>query len=284
MKLVRFGSKGQEQAGLIDAQGQIRDVSAVIPDWNGQTLSEQSLAELAKHDLENLPLVDAATRLGAPVGNIGKIVGVALTYGKHAAEAGLNAPNEPMFMIISRTAVNGPYDDVMFPRGGTELDWEVELGVVIGKGGSYISMETAHEHIAGYCVANDVSERQFQLERGSQWTKGKSADTLKPLGPWLVTKDEVGNANALDISMTVSGVTRQNSNTSDMMYTTAELVSRISEYLSWEAGDVMITGTPEGVGYGMRPQLYLKPGDVLEAKIEGLGAQRNLVVPFQQDS
>ena len=173
-------------------------------------------------------------------------------------------------MIISRTAVNGPYDDVMFPRGGTELDWEAELGVVIGKGGSYIPLEDAHKHIAGYCVANDVSERQFQLERGSQWTKGKSADTLKPLGPWLVTRDEVVNANALDISMTVSGVLRQDSNTGDMMYTTAELVSRISEYLTWEAGDVMITGTPEGVAYGMTPPQYLQPGDILEAKIAGV--------------
>ena len=280
MKLIRFGKKGQERAGIVDDQGITRDVSGIIPDWTGETLAKDSIQTLASHQLNGFPEVDKNVRIGAPVGNIGKIVGVALTYGKHAAEAGLDAPKEPMFMIISRTAVNGPYDDVMFPRGGTELDWEAELGVVIGKGGSYIPLEDAHKHIAGYCVANDVSERQFQLERGSQWTKGKSADTLKPLGPWLVTSDEVENANALDISMTVSGVIRQDSNTGDMMYTTAELVSRISEYLTWEAGDVMITGTPEGVAYGMTPPQYLQPGDILEAKIAGLGAQRNKVVSY----
>jgi len=280
MKLVRFGPKGKEQAGVVDTDGKIRDVSQIIPDWEGSTLNRESIEKIESQDIESLPIIDEHARIGAPVGNVGKIVGVALTYGKHAQEAGLEQPKEPMFMIISRTAVNGPYDEVVIPRGGTELDWEAELGVVIGKGGSYIPMETAADHIAGYCVANDVSERQFQLERGSQWTKGKSADTLKPLGPWLVTPDEVGDANALDISIQVSGVTRQSSNTSDMTYTTAELVSRISEYLTWEAGDVMITGTPEGVGYGMNPQLYLKPGDVMEAKIEKLGAQKNTVVAY----
>lgn len=278
MKLIRFGEKGQEQAGVVDADGVQRDVSAVVPDWTGETLVKAG--QLQGHDISKFPVIEPGTRLGAPVGNVGKIVGVALTYGKHALEAGIDAPKEPMFMLISRTAINGPYDDVIIPRGGTELDWEVELGVIIGKGGNYIPMETAADHIAGYCVVNDVSERQFQLERGTQWTKGKSAETLKPLGPWLVTSDEVGDPNALDISIQVSGVTRQDSNTCDMMYTIPELVSRISNYLTWEAGDVMITGTPEGVGYGMRPQLYLKPGDILEPTIQGLGAQRNRVVKY----
>ena len=283
MKLIRFGDKGQEQAGVVDSDGTYRDVSSIVSDWTGHSLNEKHFNLVKSADLKSLPMIPKQARIGAPVGNIGKIVAVALTYGKHALEAGIDQPKEPMFMIISRTAANGPFDDVIIPRGGTELDWEVELGVVIGQGGNYISADTAHQHIAGYCVANDVSERQFQLERGSQWTKGKSADTLKPLGPWLVTPDEVGNANALDISIQVSGITRQSSNTSDMTYSTAELVSRISQYLRWEAGDVMITGTPEGVGYGMKPPLYLKPGDVMEATIEKLGAQANTVVVFDDN-
>lgn len=282
MKLIRFGPKGQERAGVVDAQGVMRDVSSVVEDWTGDTLSDDLIQHVGSQVIEEFPVVPEGARIGAPVGNVGKIVGVALTYGKHAAEAGIDAPKEPMFMIISRTAINGPFDDVVIPRGGTELDWEVELGVVIGKGGNYIPIETAEQHIAGYCVANDVSERQFQLQRGTQWTKGKSADTLKPLGPWLVTRDEVGDANALDISIKVSGVTRQSSNTGDMMYSTAELVSRISDYLTWEAGDVMITGTPEGVGYGMKPQVYLQPGDILEPSIAKLGAQRNRVISYRE--
>ncbi len=282
MKLIRFGEKGSERAGIVGDEGQYLDVSSIVPDWTGDTLHESVFAEIRAKDQAHFNEVEPGTRIGAPVGNVGKVVGVALTYGKHAEEADQEVPKEPMFMIISRTAINGPFDDVIIPRGGTELDWEVELGVVIGKGGNYIPMETAHEHIAGYCVANDVSERQFQLERGSQWTKGKSADTLKPLGPWLVTRDAVPNANNLDISIQVSGITRQDSNTSDMMYTTAELVSRISAYIRWEAGDVMITGTPPGVGYGMKPPQYLKPGDILEPTIEGLGAQRNRVVAYSE--
>jgi len=280
MKLIRFGAKNQEQAGVVDANGIHRDVSHVVSDWNGNTLNETHFNLIRSADLQTFPIVPENARIGAPVGNIGKIVGVALTYGKHALEAGIDQPKEPMFMIISRTAANGPFDDVIIPSGGSALDWEVELGVVIGQGGNYIPMETAHQHIAGYCVANDVSERHFQLERGTQWTKGKSADTLKPLGPWLVTPDEVGNANNLNISIQISGETRQSSNTSDMIFTMAELVSRISHYLSWEAGDVMITGTPEGVGYGMQPPLYLKPGEIMEATIEKLGAQRNTIVAF----
>lgn len=280
MKLVRFGEKGREKAGVIDPKGQIRDISAIVPDWAGKALSDDVLSTVRSHDMGDFPIVPTDIRLGAPVGNVGKIVGCALTYGKHAAEADLDTPKDPMFMIISRTAINGPYDDVVIPRGGTELDHEVELGVILGKGGSYIPANKAHEHIAGYCVANDVSERQFQLERGTQWTKGKSADTLKPLGPWLVTRDDIPNPNALDISITINGETRQSSNTGDMVFTIPELISRISEYLTWEAGDVMITGTPEGVGYGRSPQLYLDPGDIMEPTIQGLGAQISKVVRF----
>ena len=183
-----------------------------------------------------------------------------------------------MFMLTSATAINGPFDDVIIPRGGTELDWEDELVVVLGKGGSYIPVETAMEHVAGYCVGNDVSERQFQLERGTQWTKGKSADTLKPFGPWLVTKDEIPNPNALDISIKINGEIRQSSNTVDMVFTIAELISNISNYVRWEAGDLMFTGTPPGVGYGMKPPLYMKPGDIMEPSIQGLGSHRSKIV------
>ncbi len=276
MKLVRFGVKGEEKPGVIDDNGLLRDVSTSVTDWTGDTLHDESLA-LVRHRIEDFAVIDEKVRLGPPVNHVGKIVGCALTYGKHAAEAGLELPTDPMFMLTSPTAINGPTDDVIIPRGGTQLDWEAELGVVIGKGGSYIDVDDALSHVAGFCVSNDVSERVFQLERGTQWTKGKSADTLKPLGPWLVTRDEVGDPNKLDISMLVNGNTMQSSNTSDMVFSIAELVSRISSYLSWRPGDVLMTGTPAGVGYGMNPQVYLRPGDVMEARIEKLGAQRSVV-------
>mgnify|MGYP001829217455 CR=1 FL=1 len=279
MKLVRFGEKDAEKPGVIDDSGRLRDASTRATDWTGDTLHDESL-ELVRQCLEDFPVIDEEVRLGPPVNHVGKIVGCALTYGKHAAEAGLELPADPMFMLTSPTAINGPTDDVIIPRGGTQLDWEAELGVVIGKGGSYIDVDDALSHVAGFCVSNDVSERVFQLERGTQWTKGKSADTLKPLGPWLVTRDEVGDPNQLDISMMVNGNTMQASNTSDMVFSIAELVSRISCYLSWQPGDVLMTGTPAGVGYGMDPQVYLRPGDVMEARIEKLGAQRSVVKSY----
>ena len=280
MKLVRFGDKGSERAGVLGSDERLHDVSSFVSDWTGETLSDLNLATLKAKGLESCPVINDDVRLGPPVGNVGKIIGCALTYGKHAKEAGLETPKEPMFMLTSRTAINGPFDDVIIPRGGTELDWEAELVVVLGKGGSYIAVEDAMDHVAGYCVGNDVSERQFQLERGTQWTKGKSADTLKPIGPWLVTKDEIPNPNALDISIKINGQTRQSSNTADMVFTIAELISNISDYIRWEAGDLMFTGTPPGVGYGMKPQLYMKPGDIMEPMIQGLGAHRNKIVAY----
>ena len=280
MKIVRFGPKGSEKPGVLDSAGEIRDVSSFVDDWSYKTLNKETFAELAKRDINTFPVVSSDTRLGAPVDRVGKIVGCALTYGKHAAEAGLEPPEEPMFLLTAPSAVNGPHDDVVIPRGGSKLDWEVELAVVFGKSGSYIPVEEAMDYVAGYCVGNDVSERVFQLERGTQWTKGKSADTLKPLGPWLVTSDEVTNPNQLDIAMLVNGQTMQSSNTSDMMYSIAELISILSRYVSWQPGDVMMTGTPAGVGYGMNPQVYLKPGDVMSARIEGLGEQHNAVVAY----
>jgi len=280
MKLVRFGDKGTERAGILGADNITRDVSSLMGDWTGATISDDILSKIRSETLDDFPRIEANTRLGPPVGNVGKIIGCALTYGKHAQEAGLETPKEPMFMLTSRTAINGPFDDVIIPRGGTELDWEAELVVVLGKGGAYIPVEKAMEHVAGYCVGNDVSERQFQLERGTQWTKGKSAETLKPFGPWLVTKDEIPNPNALDISIKINGETRQSSNTGDMVFSVAELVSNISQYLTWEAGDIMFTGTPPGVGYGMKPPLYMKPGDIMEPTIMGLGAHHSKVVAY----
>ena len=279
MKLVRYGEKGSEKAGVLDSELRLRDVSGLIPDWTGGTLGREVL-DRVRQGIDGFDVVEGQMRLGAPVANVGKIVGCALTYGKHAAEAGLEVPTDPMFLLTSPTAINGPTDNVIIPRSATSLDWEVELGVVLGKGGSYIPVESALDHVAGYCVANDVSERVFQLERGTQWTKGKSADTLKPLGPWLVTPEEVGDPNKLSISLSVNGKTMQSSSTSDMVFSIAELISRISEYLSWSAGDVLITGTPPGVGYGMKPQVYLKPGDIMEARIEKLGCQHSKVKAY----
>lgn len=277
MKLIRFGQKGQERAGVVDDNGIYRDVSACIGDWTAATIRPEYYDKVLQKPLSDYPRVPASARIGAPIGGVPKIIGCALTYGKHAQEAGLETPSEPMIMLTARTAINGPFDDVIMPRGATELDWEAELVVIIGKGGSYIPEEHAMDHVAGYAVGNDVSERQFQLARSTQWTKGKSADTLKPIGPWLVTKDEIADPNALDISIKIGGETRQSSNTSDMVFSVAQLVSQISNFLTWEAGDVMFTGTPPGVGYGMKPPTYLQPGDIMEPAIEGLGAQRSIV-------
>ncbi len=280
MKLVRHGAPGAERAGLIDSSGRLRDLGATVGDWSHSTLTPESLAKVTALDPVGLPILPQGTRLGAPVHRPGKIVGCALTYGKHAAEAGLDPPEEPMFMLTAASAINGPEDAVMMPRGGTQLDWEAELAVVFCRAGCNIPVASAMDYVAGFCVGNDVSERVFQLERGTQWTKGKSADTLKPLGPWLVTPDEVGDPNALAISLRVNGEIMQESNTSDMMYSIAELISIISNYVSWQPGDILMTGTPPGVGYGMKPPRYLKVGDIMEAQIEKLGSQRNVISEY----
>ncbi len=280
MKLIRFGNKGSEKPGIIDAHNIMRDVSSFTSDWTGETITDEIFKTLRTLDIKDFPEISSNVRLGPPIGKIGKIIGCALTYGKHAQESGLETPKEPMFMMISRTAINGPYDDIIIPRGSSGLDWEAELVVVLGKGGTYIPVENAMDHVAGYCVGNDVSEREFQLERGTQWTKGKSADTMKPIGPWLALKDEIPDPNNLDISITVNGISRQSSTTSDMVFTIADLISNISNYLRWEAGDIIFTGTPPGVGYGMKPQLYMKSGDIVEPKITGLGAQRSRIIAY----
>jgi len=283
MKLVRAGELGSEKPGVIDDAGVIRDLSALIPDWDYRSLVPSVIEQVRSLDLSTLPALAADTRLGAPVFRPGKIVGCALTYGKHAAEAGMEPPAEPMFMLTAASAITGPTDRIVIPEGGTQLDWEAELAVVFCQAGKNIPVAEAMNYVAGFCTSNDVSERVFQLERGSQWTKGKSADTLKPLGPWLVTKDEVGDPNQLDISCQVNGKTMQSSNTSDMMYSIAELVSILSNYVSWQPGDVLMTGTPPGVGYGMSPQQYLKPGDVVEVVIDKLGSQRSVVTSPQNN-
>ncbi len=283
MKLVRAGELGSEKPGVIDDTGVIRDLSELISDWDYRSLVPSVIEQVRSVDLSTLPALDADTRLGAPISRPGKIVGCALTYGKHAAEAGMEPPAEPMFMLTAASAITGPTDSIVIPEGGTQLDWEAELAVVFCQAGKNIPAADAMNYVAGFCTSNDVSERVFQLERGSQWTKGKSADTLKPLGPWLVTKDEVGDPNQLDISCQVNGETMQSSNTSDMMYSIAELVSILSNYVSWQPGDVLMTGTPPGVGYGMRPQQYLQPGDVVEVVIDKLGSQRSVVTSPQNN-
>ncbi len=275
MKLVRYGERGREKPGVIDENGALRDASAVADDWRGAALSDDSLARLGKSEL---PLVSGeAPRLGTPVADIGKIIGIGLNYRAHAAEAGLSPPEDPIIFIKSRDAVNGPNDDIVLPRGSVETDWEVELAVVFGKDGKYISRQDALSHVAGYCVANDVSERDYQLRRGPQWTKGKSADTFAPLGPWLVTRDEVATPQNLNMSLSLNGEQRQRGNTSDMIFPIVELIARVSAYMTIRAGDVMITGTPPGVGLGASPPRFLRPGDELCLNIEGLGEQRAVV-------
>lgn len=275
MKLVRYGERGREKPGVIDEKGALRDASAMVDDWRGTTLSDDSLARLRGSELPLVP--GEAPRMGAPIADIGKIIGIGLNYRAHAAEAGLPPPEDPIIFIKSRDAVNGPNDNIVLPRGSVETDWEVELAVVFGKDGKYISQRDAFSHVVGYCIANDVSERDYQLRRGTQWTKGKSADTFAPLGPWLVTRDEVADPQNLNMSLSLNGEGRQQGNTGDMIYPIIELIERVSAYMTIRAGDVMITGTPPGVGLGAKPPRFLRAGDELCLRIEGLGEQRAVV-------
>ncbi|MGI9306796.1 MAG: fumarylacetoacetate hydrolase family protein [Gammaproteobacteria bacterium] len=274
MKLARYGEKGMEKPGLVDGEGRLRDASAFVEDWRGAFLGDDTLARLRPEDM---PLVGGAPRLGAPVAQIGKIVGIGLNYRAHAAEAGLPPPQDPIIFMKAASALNGPNDDIILPRGSRKTDWEVELAAVIGKGGKYIKREDALSHVAGYCIANDVSEREYQIERGTQWTKGKSADTFAPLGPWLATRDEIPDPQNLKLELLLNGKRMQRGNSADMIFSIAELVARASEYFSWQAGDVMITGTPPGVGFGQKPPRYLRAGDALTLRIGGLGEQNAVV-------
>jgi ureidoglycolate lyase/2,4-diketo-3-deoxy-L-fuconate hydrolase len=281
MKLVRYGAPGAEKPGLIDDSGALRDLSAHVSDIAGAALTPQGLERLRRLPVGSLPLVRGEPRLGACVGKIGKLICVGLNYRDHAEESGMAIPTEPVLFMKATSAVCGPNDDVEIPPGAEKVDWEVELGVVIGQGGRYIPEERALEHVAGYCVVNDVSERAYQLERGGQWDKGKSCDTFGPLGPWLVTRDEVPDPQALRLWLEVDGRRCQDGSTSTMIFGVAALVSYISRFMSLQSGDVISTGTPPGVGLGHKPPVFLRAGQVMRLGIDGLGEQRQCAVPAQ---
>ena len=278
MKLVRYGAKGAEKPGLIDKSGQLRDLSAHIRDLDGEAYSPASLKKLAGIDPASLPAVGGNPRLGAPVTGISKFVAIGLNYVDHAKETGAQIPTEPIFFIKANTALSGPNDPVEKPRGSTKRDWEVEIAVIIGTRAKYVSEADALNHVAGYCICNDVSERNFQIERLGQWTKGKSHDTFGPLGPWLVTKDEIPNVQTLSMWLDVNGTRRQTGSTSTMIFSIAKCVSYVSQFMTLLPGDVLTTGTPPGVGTGMKPPQYLNVGDVVTLGIEGLGEQRQEIV------
>jgi 2-keto-4-pentenoate hydratase/2-oxohepta-3-ene-1,7-dioic acid hydratase in catechol pathway len=279
MKLLRYGLPGQEKPGLLDSKGCIRDLSGVVPDLAGQHLLPDSLERLKAIPIETLPLVADGVRIGPCVGSIGKFLCVGLNYADHAAESGMEIPREPVLFMKATSAICGPNDNVVIPRGSTKTDWEVELGVVIGKPASYVEEPDALSHVAGYCVVNDLSERAFQLESTGQWVKGKSADTFGPIGPWLVTRDEVPDPQRLRLWLEVDGVRRQSGSTATMVFGVAHLVSYISRFMSLQSGDIISTGTPPGVGLGLKPPVYLRAGNQIRLGVEGLGEQNQTVVP-----
>ncbi|TPB58026.1 ureidoglycolate lyase [Burkholderia pseudomallei] len=275
MKLLRYGPVGQEKPGLLDADGRIRDLSSLIDDVAGGALSDVSLARLAAADPASLPLVAGEPRIGACVGRIGKFVCIGLNYADHAAEAGLAVPAEPVVFGKWTSAVSGPHDGIEIPRGSVKTDWEVELGVVIGRACKNVDEADALSHVAGYCVVNDVSEREWQIERGGQWDKGKGFDTFGPIGPWLVTRDEIADPQALDLWLDVDGRRYQSGNTRTMVFTVARLIAYLSRCMSLQPGDVISTGTPPGVGMGVKPSpVYLKPGQTVRGGVAGLGEQQ----------
>jgi 2-keto-4-pentenoate hydratase/2-oxohepta-3-ene-1,7-dioic acid hydratase in catechol pathway len=277
MKLLRFGTAGQEKPGVLDSQGRVRDLSGLVADIDGAALSDESLTRLRALDLDALPLAPEGVRYGPCVGKVGKFLCIGLNYADHAAESGLPIPDEPVLFTKAISAITGPNDTVLKPRGSTKLDWEVELGVVIGKTASYVEEQDAEAHIAGYCVINDVSERAFQIERGGTWDKGKGCDTFGPIGPWLVTRDEIADPANLKMWLTVNGKTFQNGSTATMIFKPAFIVAYVSQFMTLHPGDVISTGTPPGVGLGQRPEIYLDVGDVMELGIDGLGQQRQVV-------
>src|SRR5215475_11535169 len=279
MKLVRFGPAGREKPGIVDSQGQIRDLSKVVPDIAGAALSPAGLAKISKANIARLPVVRKGTRLGPCVGQVSNFIAIGLNYADHAAEAGLPLPKEPVIFNKVSSCICGPNDDTMIPKDSSKLDWEVELGIVIGQRARYLAKGKAMDVVAGYCVANDVSERVFQIERAGQWVKGKSCETFGPLGPWLVTKDEVKDPQDLNMWLDVNGEKRQRGNTKTMIFDCRHLVWYCSQFFVLEPGDVIVTGTPPGVGLGMKPEpKFLKAGDVVTLGIDGLGEQRQKVV------
>lgn len=279
MKLLRYGVPGQERPGILDSDGQIRDLSQHITDLSGEVLLPPSLDKLRALDINQLPRVTGQQRLGACVGNIGKFICIGLNYADHAAETGAEIPSEPVVFNKWTSAVVGPNDEVLIPRDSLKTDWEVELGVVIGQGGSYISEQDAMLHVAGYCVINDISEREFQIERGGTWDKGKGCDTFGPIGPWLVTADEIADPHNLSLWLEVDGKRYQNGNTNTMIFRIPKIISYLSRFMSLQPGDVISTGTPPGVGMGQKPTpIYLKAGQKMSLGIEGLGEQRQTTV------
>ena len=273
MKLLRYGNKGAEKPGILDADGNVRDLSAHVGDFAGATVSHKSLDALRSIDIATLPRVENPGRIGACLASVPNFFCVGLNYAKHAEETGATPPKEPILFSKATSALSGPFDPVIIPKGSEKADWEVELGVIIGKTCSYVSVEDALSYVAGYCTINDVSEREFQIERGGQWIKGKSAPTFGPIGPYLVTADEVADPQNLRVTLKLNGETVQDSNTNDMIFTVAEIISHMSQFMQLEPGDIIATGTPSGVGIGMKPQRFLKPGDTMEIEVEGLGTQ-----------
>ncbi|WP_410014456.1 fumarylacetoacetate hydrolase family protein [Sodalis sp. C49] len=278
MKIFRWGDDGRERPGMIDRQGERRDLGGVIDDWRGAALSSGQLRRLHGLDARTLPRVPAQARLGPCIAGVGKIICVGLNYRDHAREAGMALPTEPILFLKAASAITGPFDAIEIPPGAAKVDWEVELGIVIGQDGRYLEPGRVMEHVAGYCLFNDVSERAYQLERGGQWDKGKCADTFAPLGPYLVTPDEITDVQDLPLWLEVDGVRRQDGSTRDMIFGVAELLAYVSRFMSLQAGDIIATGTPAGVGMGLRPPVYLAPGQRVRAGIGGLGEQDNPVV------
>lgn len=278
MKLLRFGEIGAEKPGILDDENNVRDLSDHIDDIDGRTISEEGLNYIRSIDIAGLPIISAQTRIGPCVGNVGKYVCIGLNYSDHAEEANMPIPSEPIIFFKATSCITGPNDKIILPKNSQKVDWEVELCIVIGAEARYVSEADALEHVAGFCVANDVSERHFQLERGGQWVKGKSADSFGPIGPWLVTRDEVPNFQNLNLYLEVDGQRYQDGSTSTMIFGVSHIVSYVSHFMSLQPGDIIATGTPPGVGMGQNPQVFLQEGQVVSASVEGLGTQKQLVV------
>jgi 2,4-didehydro-3-deoxy-L-rhamnonate hydrolase len=277
MKLLRIGQPGRERPAILGSDGITRDLSAQVPDWSGEHLDPAKLGALTSLDLTTLPALKDGLRIGAPVAGIGKIIGVGLNYADHAAEGGLTIPKEPLWFLKATSSISGPFDTIRMPRDAEKVDWEVELAVVIGRRATYVSEDQAMDYIAGYTIINDVSERSFQWERGTQWTKGKSCDSFGPIGPWLVTADEIVDPHNLAVWLELNGIRQQASRTDQLIFNVPQLVASISRYMSLHPGDIIATGTPAGVGFGQKPQRFLKAGDILELGIDKLGRQRQTV-------
>jgi 2-keto-4-pentenoate hydratase/2-oxohepta-3-ene-1,7-dioic acid hydratase in catechol pathway len=281
VKLVRYGTRGSERPAIVDKNGLLRDISALVQDINPTSLSPNNLNEFARMDVSHFPVVEGTPRIGACVADVGKFICIGLNYSDHAAESGMAVPAEPVVFMKATSAICGPYDDVIIPKNSEKTDWEVELGVVIGTEARYVSKEQALSHVAGYCVVNDLSERKFQLEGTGQWVKGKSADTFGPIGPWLVTKDEIRDPQNLQMWLDVDGKRFQNGSSKTMVFDIAHLVSYLSHFMSLQPGDIISTGTPPGVGLGQKPPVYLRPGNVMTLSVEGLGEQRQVVKAYE---